>query len=110
MEIAALDALSEVGHTVDVSEALVPKLESGEMLIQEAALKAYAQYLTPDNYKHLKTLWYDEDERIRRTAFVMSELFMNETDLEDLKKAVKSKDEFIASQARVMINAVTPDD
>jgi len=108
IEVAALETLSKVGPTEDLSKALVPKFESNDILVQGAALKAFTQHCTPDNYKHLKTLWDHEDEKIRRTAFVVAELFVNESDMEDLEKAAKSKDEFISSQAKVMINYVAP--
>ena len=95
----AIDALGDIGATENQAEALEEKLESDSPILQGAALSAYAKYTNPNTYKPLKTLWYDEDEKIRRTAFFLSSPFLNQSDLEDLKKAEKHSDEFIAKQS-----------
>jgi len=51
----------------------------------------------------LKTLWYDKDEKIRRTAFFLSSPFLNHSDLEDLEKAKKHSDELISKQSERIV-------
>ena len=103
---AAIQAAGKLGVREDVPEKLKPKLESDSFLVQEAALQAYAQYTSPDNYKPLKNLWYHEDEKMRRTAFFLSTPFLNESDMEDLQKASEHKDEFISKQSKTMIKYI----
>ena len=107
LEIAALETLAKLGASEDFSEQVVPKLESKNPLVQGAALQAFAQYCRPDNYKPLIKLWYHEDEKMRRTAFLFSEAFMNQSDMEDLQRATQHNDEFIAKQANIMIKYLT---
>ena len=100
---AAIDALGKIGATDNQAEALASKLESDSPILQGAALMAYAQYTTPNTYKPLKSLWYSDDEKIRRTAFFLSSPFLNNSDMADLEKAVKHTDEFISNQAKLKI-------
>jgi hypothetical protein len=95
----AIEALGKIGATDNQADALVGKLESDSPILQGTALYAYAQYTNPNTYKPLKTLWYSEDEKIRRTAFFLSSPFLNQTDMEDLQKATKHPDEFISKQS-----------
>jgi HEAT repeat protein len=99
----AIEALGNIGATENQAEALAEKLESDSPILQGAALSAYAKYTNPNTYKELKTLWYDKDEKIRRTAFFLSSPFLNHSDMEDLQKAEKHSDEFIAKQSQRMI-------
>ncbi len=100
---AAIDTLGKVGAKDNMAQTLEPKLKSNSVLVQEAALYAYAQYTTPSTYKPLKELWYDDDQQVRRTAFFLSSGFLNESDLPELEKAVSHQDEFISKQANTMI-------
>lgn len=106
----AIEALGKIGATDNQAEALASKLESDSPILQGAALYAYAQYTTPTNYKPLKSLWYSDDEKIRRTAFFLSSPFLNNTDIEDLQKAAKHKDEFISKQAALKIKQLKVQD
>jgi HEAT repeat protein len=103
---AAIDTLKDVGAKENLAEALEPKLHSSDILVQEAALYAFAQYATPDTYKPLKELWYSEDEKIRRTAFFFSSIFVDESDLADLQKATEHEDQFISQQAEISIKFI----
>jgi len=107
LERAAIKALGKSGAIEDQSEVLAEKFESGDFLIRGAALEAFAQYCTPSNYQPLKLLWNDENQQIRRTAFFLSESFLNQSDLGDLQKATGSSDEFIAKHAGLMIKHIT---
>ena len=63
------------------------------------ALEAFYLYCTPDTYKELQSLWWDQDENIRRTAFSMSEDFLESSDIQVLEKATKHEDEFISEHS-----------
>ena len=99
----AIEALGNIGASDNQAEALAEKLESDSPILQGAALYAYAKFTTPNTYKPLKTLWYDKDEKIRRTAFFLSSPFLNHSDLEDLEKAKKHSDELISKQSERII-------
>ena len=99
----AIETLGKIGATDNQADALADKLESDSPILQGAALYAYAPYTTRKTYKPLKNLWYNEDEKIRRTAFFLSSPFLNQSDMEDLKKAAGHKDEFIAKRSKAII-------
>ncbi|MBT8368466.1 MAG: HEAT repeat domain-containing protein [Deltaproteobacteria bacterium] len=99
----AIETLGKIGADESQAEALAEKLESDSPILQGAALAAYAQYATPKTYKPLKNLWYDEDEKIRRTAFFLSSPFLNQSDMGDLEKATEHQDEFISKQSKLII-------
>ncbi len=103
MQKDAIDTLVEIGATENQSEALAEHLDSDSPVLQGAALQAYAQYTTPGTYKPLKQLWYDEDEKLRRTAFHLASPFLNLSDKEDLEKATEHKDEFISKLSKLML-------
>ena len=103
VEKAAIEALGKVGAGTDQTAALAPKLESGSFEIQQATLQAYKEFMTPSTYKPLIKLWYDDDEQIRRTAFFMSSMFVNTSDLPELEKAANHKDPFIRKQSAVLM-------
>jgi HEAT repeat protein len=107
LERAAVKALGKSGAMEDQSEVLVDKFESSDLLVRGSALEAFAQYCTPSNYKPLKLLWSDQNQQIRRTAFFLSESFLNQSDLGDLQKATSSSDEFVAKHAGLMIKHIT---
>jgi HEAT repeat protein len=101
MQKDAMDTLVKIGATENQSEALAEHLDSDSPVLQGAALTAYAQYTTPRTYKPLKQLWYDDDEKLRRTAFHLASPFLNLSDKEDLEKATDHKDEFISNLAKL---------
>lgn len=103
LRLAAIEALGKSGATTDQSGVLSEQFDAPSFLVRGAALEAFIQYCTPSNYKELKKLWYDEDEKTRRTAFFFSENFLNKSDLEDLNKATGHKDSYIADSAKVMV-------
>ena len=103
VEKAAIEALGKVGAGTDQTAVLAPKLESGSFEIQQATLQAYKEFMTPSTYKPLVKLWYDDDEQIRRTAFFMSSIFVNTSDLPELEKAANHEDPFIRKQSSVLI-------
>ncbi len=99
----AINVLRHIGASENQAEVLAPKLEEDSPILQEAALEAYIIYANPNNYKPLIKLWYNKDEKIRRTAFFISSAFVNHSDMEDLVKATEHPDEFIADgSARVI--------
>ena len=73
-------------------------------MVRKEALEAFMAYATPANYKHLVDLYWDTDEKVRRTAFFFSEEFLNESDLEALEKATTHHDEMIAEHAQIMLH------
>ena len=103
VERAAIEALGKVASKDDQTAVIEPKLGSDVFEIQEAAVTAYANYMTPENYKALKKLWNDNDEKIRRTAFFLTEPFLNDSDREDLQKATQHSDQFISKSAANVI-------
>jgi hypothetical protein len=106
--VEAIETAGKVAAGEDKSEDLAPLLTNKSFLVKEAALEAYIQYATPRNYKELKKLWWDEDEKIRRTAFFFSEQFLNDQeDRQDLEKAMDHpEDEFIRKHAKVILEQV----
>jgi HEAT repeat protein len=104
----ALETLSKAAASKDLTEAIEPHLESGNFLIQKAALEAFIQYLTPKTYEPLKKLWFHEDEKTRRTAFFFSEPFLSQVDIPDLRKASQHSDQFIAKHSTMMLKYLDP--
>jgi HEAT repeat protein len=104
----AIDAIGKIGAD-NQAETLAPELESDSPILQGAALNAYAQYTTPSTYKPLIKLWYNEDEKIRRTAFFLSSIFLNDSDMEDLEKATENPDKFISDGSKAKIKQLAVD-
>jgi HEAT repeat protein len=107
LKLAAIEALGKVGAKTDQSQALTEQFDSPDFLVRGAALEAFVPYCTQSSYKELIKLWYDQDEKIRRTAFWLSQAFLNNSDQEALKKATTSTDEFIAKTSQKIINNMT---
>jgi hypothetical protein len=104
LKLAAIEAMGKVGVKTDQGPTLAEEFNSSDFMVRGAALEAFIPYCTQSSYKELTKLWYDEDEKIRRTAFYLSQIFLNKSDLEDLKKATTSKDQFIAKTSQKVIN------
>jgi HEAT repeat protein len=96
IEIQGIKTLGVIGAGEEASDILIPKLKSEDIKVRKEALVAYAQYITPWNYKPVLHLYWDEDKKIRRTAFVLTEKFLGISDKEVLEKAAKHEDTFIA--------------
>jgi HEAT repeat protein len=103
---AAAEAIGNVQASEDQSKVLEESLTSKSFLVQEKALYAYAQYCTPTTYKPLTDLYWDDDEKIRRTAFFLSSAFLNSSDRPVLEKAATHQDEFIAKQSKILLNNI----
>ena len=106
IQTAAIEALGKVHPSDDQTEALEPALESGSFEVQQAALNAYRTYMTPKTYKPLIKLWYDDDQKIRRTAFALSSAFLNTSDIPDLEKATSHSDQLIAKQSKLTLKQI----
>lgn len=104
LKLAAIEALGKVGAKTDQSSTLAEEFNSPDFMIRGAALEAFIPYCTQGSYKELKKLWFDEDEKTRRTAFYLSMPFVNKSDLEDLTKAASSGDQLIAKSSKKVIN------
>ncbi|MBW2737532.1 MAG: HEAT repeat domain-containing protein [Deltaproteobacteria bacterium] len=104
--IDAIKALGKMGTEENTLDVLIPKLQSENFLVQENALGAFAKYCTPRTYKPLLDLYWDDDEKIRRGAFVLSERFLNSSDIEVLKKAANHSDEFISKQSKTIMDQI----
>lgn len=104
LKLAAIEAMGKVGAKTDQAPTLAEEFNSSDFMVRGAALEAFIPYCTQSSYKELTKLWYDEDEKIRRTAFYLSQIFLNKSDLDDLKKATTSKDQFIAKTSQKIIN------
>jgi HEAT repeat protein len=103
LKLAAIEAMGKVGAKTDQGPTLAEEFNSSDFMVRGAALEAFVPYCTQSSYKELTKLWFDEDEKIRRTAFWLSQIFLNESDLDDLKKATTSKDQFIAKGSQKVI-------
>ena len=103
IQAALLEALAQVGPTQDQTELIEANLDSDSFLVQGAALNTYLALCSPDNYKKLLDLYWDDDPQIRRTAFFFSEQFLNKSDLEALEKATQHSDEFISKHSKKLI-------
>jgi len=88
----------------DMASMLAPKLKSPDKEIRLEALKAYRVYLTPDDYKTVLPLIWDEDETIRRYAFGFTEQFFDESDRPLLEESLAHKDEAIRKRASEILN------
>ena len=107
IRVAAIQAMGKVGAKEDHSDALAEHFDDSSFLVRGAALQSFMQYCSPSTYKPLIKLWNDKDEKIRRTAFFFSEIFMNKSDLEALQQATTHSDEFIAKHSALMIKHLT---
>lgn len=104
LEIQAIKTLGELGAEQDsAAQVLAEKFTSSNQEVRSVALEAFYSYCTPDTYKELQSLWWDQDENIRRTAFSMSENFLESSDIEVLEKATKHEDEFIIEHSRSIL-------
>ena len=106
LEIEAIKTLGKMGTEEDTVDVLIPKLQSENFLVQENALDAFAKFCTPRTYKPLLDLYWDDDEKIRREAFVLSERFLDSSDIEMLKKAADHSDEFISNQSKTIMDQI----
>lgn len=106
LQIAAIRALGKIGAPLDKSSLLIPKLQSDNTQIQAEALSAFVQYCTPDTYKPLLDLFWHEDEKIRRTAFLISSPFLNRSDRAVLEEALRHSDPYISEQARLTLEKI----
>jgi HEAT repeat protein len=106
--VPVLNAMAETGGgDEDTAQKLAEKFDSESPFVQGAALQAFTQYLTPKNYTHLVDLWWDNDQKIRRTAFFLSEHFLTGEDRSALEKAAaEHSDEFIKKHADLMLKQV----
>jgi HEAT repeat protein len=107
LKLAAIQALGKVGAQTDQSQALTDQFTSADFMVRGAALEAFIPYCNQNSYKGLIKLWDDDNEQIRRTAFWLSQSFLNKSDLEALQKATTSKDQFIAKTSQKIISNMT---
>ena len=106
LEIQAIKTLGKMGAEENTADVLIPKLQSENFSVQKNALDAFAKYCTPRTYKPLLDLYWDDDEKIRREAFVLSERFLDSSDIEMLKKAANHSDEFISNQSKIIMDQI----
>ena len=106
LEIEAIKTLGKMGTEENRVDVLIPKLQSENFLVQENALDAFAKFCTPRTYKPLLNLYWDDDEKIRREAFLLSGRFLNSSDIEVLKKAANHSDEFISKQSKTIMDQI----
>ena len=106
VEIEAIKTLGKIGTEEDTVDVLIPKLQSENFLVQKNALDTFAKFCTPRTYKPLLDLYWDDDEKIRREAFVLSGRFLNSSDIEVLKKAANHSDEFISKQSKIIMDQI----
>jgi HEAT repeat protein len=107
LKLAAIEALGKVGARTDQAPALTEEFNSPDFMVRGAALEAFMPYCTQSSYKELIKLWSDEDEKIRRTAFWLAQMFVNKSDLEALQKATTSKDQYIAKTSQKVIKNIS---
>jgi HEAT repeat protein len=88
----------------DMADMLAPKLKSPEREIRFEALKSYHVYLTPDDYKPVLDMIWDEDETIRRYALGFTENFIDGSDRAILAKALNHEDEAIRKRVSEILN------
>ena len=107
LQIAAIRTLGKIGAPLDKSSLLIPKLQSDNTQIQMEALSAFVQYCTPDTYKPLLDLFWHEDQKIRRSAFLISSPFLNSSDRAVLEEALQHNDPYIGEQARLTLEKIS---
>lgn len=107
IEVATLKTMGNLGgDEATGAEAVSEKFDSESVFVRGEALKAFIPYCTPRTYKPLLDLYWDKDQQIRRTAFFLSEQFLNESDREVLEKATTSEDELISKHAKIMMKNI----
>ena len=83
----------------DTPDILSPRFQSPNAEIRRAAVDAYLPYLSKDNYKPLLNLIWDENEELRRRAFMEAQQYMDASDKSVLEKAAQHEDEAIRDAA-----------
>ena len=88
----------------DIADMLAPELQSPENEVRLEALKSYHVYISPDNYKEVLAMIWDEDEAIRRHALAYAQLFIDGSDRPLLEEALNHKDEVIRTAVSEILN------
>jgi HEAT repeat protein len=103
IQIETIKTIAQIG-TEDTGDILIEKLEeSDESSVRQEVLVAMCVYATKDNYKPLLDLIWDEEQEIRRTALMLAEQFIQDSDLPVLEKARDHKDETIREQVKTIL-------
>ena len=83
-----------------MAELLEPKLKSPDAEVREQAFGSYISSLSSKTYKPLLDLLWDDNEKVRRSAMFFAGHFADNSDAEQLTKALEHEDEYIREQAK----------
>ncbi len=106
IEVQAIRTLGRIGGGIDTAEVLRPKFKSKDIDVRREAVVAYASYATPDNYKPMLELLWDDDKKVRESVLVLSGRFINESDRAVLEKALKHEDKVVRKQAEAILQSL----
>lgn len=106
LEIEAIRTLGKIGGSKDTANLLTPKLQSTDEEVRKQAFFSYIAYTTPETYKPLVNLLWDDNQRVRRGAMAIAGNFMDESDVDQLNKALEHDDEFIKEHAQLILNGL----
>jgi HEAT repeat protein len=109
VQMEALKAVSQLGGGEEyTADLLLPKLKSANPEVRQTALASFLGYANPWNYKEVSDLIFDSDEQTRRMALFAFERFVNQSDVEVLRRAADSEDEFISERAEMILEQLNP--
>ncbi len=100
LELEAVKTLGAMGGGEGTAKLLEEKLISENDSIRQAAIAAYLNYATPWTYEPLLPVIFDENQNVRRIAYMVCENFVTESDRPIIEKAANHEDEFIRERAK----------
>jgi HEAT repeat protein len=109
IQIGALNVIAKGGDPQS-DELLGPALQSPDEEVRKAGMDALIGYVRPDKYKNLFQYMWDENESVRREAFMMASVFADESDREEFEKLQKHTDPVIAKHSTQYMEAFFKDD
>jgi HEAT repeat protein len=104
IEVEAIKAMGQIGGGQAAAELLEPKLSSPQSWIREETLYAFVPYLSPQRYKPMLEMIWDNEEDIRRAALMLSAAFCNESDRPALEEARNHPDEYIRKRVGYILD------
>jgi len=99
IQIAAINVIAKGGDP-ESDEILASALESPNEQVRKAGMDALIGYVRPNKYKNLFQYMWDDNESVRREAFMMASVFADESDREEFVKLEKHADPIIAKHSK----------
>jgi HEAT repeat protein len=104
LEVKAIQILGRLAVPDErFSDPLFDKLESADDLVREEAIHALGAYSTPRNHQRFLDLLWDNNEKVRRTAWMLAARWVNESDRPVLEAAKDHHDDLIREQAEIVL-------